>query len=148
MSKRIKAKTLQTKRLKVSLKEARDDQLVDLGQDVTAVVKQAFDFITDIDDKSDFKKRIVAILVESDKYRDDSEVHNELEEFATRVCGLMDGERQKLAGNKNNVRFDFRMKRIAIAHWLAFGKTGLDSLRKLPGNYSQFTYDQTRIITF
>ena len=56
MSKRIKAKTLQTKRLKVSLKEARDDQLVDLGQDVTAVVKQAFDFITDINDKSDFNR--------------------------------------------------------------------------------------------
>jgi len=42
----------------------------------------------------------------------------------------MDGECQKLAGNKNSVRFDFRMKRIAIAHWLAFGKTGLNSLRE------------------
>ena len=42
----------------------------------------------------------------------------------------MDGESKKLGGNKNNMRFDFRMKRIAIAHWLAFGKTGLDSLRE------------------
>jgi len=132
MTKKIKAKVLHTKRLKVSLKEARKDQLVDLGQDATAVVKQAFDFIQDKGDKSDLKKRIIAVLVESDKYRDESEVHEELEEFATRVCNLMDGECMKLAGKgyKNQVRFDFRMKRIAIAHWLAFGKSGLDSLRE------------------
>ena len=63
LTKRIKAKTLHTKRLKVSLTEARQDQLVNLGQDVTAAVKPAFDFIKDNENKSVFKKRIVDIIV-------------------------------------------------------------------------------------
>ena len=47
----------------MSLTEARQDQLVNLGQDVTAAVKPAFDFIKDNENKSVFKKRIVDIIV-------------------------------------------------------------------------------------
>ena len=49
--------------------------------------------------------------------------------FTARVCDMFESESPKLAGKDTQVQFDYHMKRLALAHYLEFGKSGYQRLK-------------------
>ena len=50
--------------------------------------------------------------------------------FAIRVCKLLESESKKLSGDDKKVRHDYRIKCIALSHFLEFMKSGHKRLRE------------------
>ena len=55
---------------------------------------------------------------------------SEINNFAGRLCKLLEDESTKLEGCSKQVRFDCWIKRLALSHFLEFGKTGCKRLRE------------------
>ena len=117
--------SMQVRRMKLQLEKPSEDEMVAVsGDNVRSFLADAFKDITSPSKRSLLKQRIVDTLVsEGNSHRfnvDESEGNL----FTERVCTMLDAEAKKMSGNDKQVRFDFRMKRLALAHFLEFGKSG------------------------
>jgi hypothetical protein len=119
------------KRLQLKLKPPKEQEMVAINSDeVKSVLKEAFDHILIEKDRVTLKKLIVKTLVESEL--DDGNNNNmdskEVDMFTSRVCTLLEAESKKLSGDNRQVRYDYRIKRLALSHFLEFGVSGYQRL--------------------
>ena len=116
-------------RLECKLKNMEEERhLVDIGSDgAKRFLKAAFDHTTSPEARQHIHKMMVDTLKDANDIRKSSGKgvsQSEVNAFASRLCKLMEDESLKLAGCDMRVRFDSRIKRLALSHFLNFGKTG------------------------
>ena len=129
LSHQRKAAKVQVKNLKLKLESPREEEMVAINSDeAKSVLHAAFDHVTNKVEKAELKEDVIKILLTSEgKNKMDTD---EVEIFASRVCKMLQAESKKLSGDDKQVRYDFRMKRLALAHFLEFGKSGYNQLRE------------------
>ena len=126
----IKLLSQKVNRLQLKFTKAKESQLIPLVCDsVKATIRKAFEHITSSCDRNTLKKDILkALLYDNNAALNvcEKEVHR----FASRICCLLDAEAQKLDGNVNATRYDYRLKRLALSHYLNYGKSAYNQLRE------------------
>ena len=93
-------------------------------------MQEAFDHLKTSTDRQQLKKDIIHALLSEGTKQNFEATKGEVEMFANRVYNLLHAETRKLSGNKHQLKHDFRMKRLALAHFLEHGKTGHNRLRE------------------
>ena len=96
---------------------------------VKTTIRKAFDHITSSYDRNKLKKDILKALLYDDNVALNA-CQEEVDRFASRICCLLDVEAQKLDGNDNAARYDYRLKRLALSHYLNYGKSAYNQIRE------------------
>ena len=89
-----------------------------------------FTIITSTYDRRKLKEEIINAILSCDSIDCDIKDKEETKKFAYRVCNMLDTESSKLKGNDPAIRYDYRINRSALSHYLQFGKTAYNHLRK------------------
>ena len=117
--------------LELQLQAAQESHMIPLTIDnVKEFVGQAFHHITSTYDRKKLKEEIINAILSCESIDCDIKNKEETNKFAERVCNMLDAESSKLKGNDTGIRYDYRIKRLALSHYLQFGKTAYNQLRE------------------
>ena len=120
----------QVGRLRLVLKDVKETQKVSVeNENVVQLIEEAFKHITNVYDRNKLKEQIIFALLDNkiDQQKIDK---SEIQIFASRVCNLLDAESKKNQKKDKRITFDYRIKRLALSHYLQFGKTSYNQLRE------------------
>eukprot|EP00536_Pseudo-nitzschia_multiseries_P010146 jgi/Psemu1/25142/gm1.25142_g len=130
---RQKIWTQKVQRMKLDVCEAKEEQMVAINSDeAKSLLQAAFGCIGSQEKKSEFKQSVLEVLMNADKHKNfqDKMDGNEISLFTSRICEMLDVESHKLSGNDKQVRYDYRIKRLALAYFLDYGKSGYNRLKE------------------
>eukprot|EP00536_Pseudo-nitzschia_multiseries_P005420 jgi/Psemu1/12527/gm1.12527_g len=130
---RQKIWTQKVRRMKLDVCEAKEEQMVAINSDeAKSLLQAAFGCIGTQEERSEFKQSILEVLMKADKHKNDQDKMdgNEISLFTSQICEMLDAESHKLSGNNKQVRYDYQMKRLALAYFLDYGKFGCSVLKE------------------